>query len=345
MVTIGFFEAEGWEEKIVKDALPNDDVFFSAQKLDEYDAENKNDFEIISVFVNSDITRDVLQKFPNLKLITTRSTGFDHIDIEACKTSGIQVAFVPGYGDNTVAEFAFGLLLSLVRKIYDAIDRIKEKGEFSYDGFRGVDLKGKTIGIIGTGRIGREAIQIAKGFGMNIVAFDPYPDETVAKELGFSYKSLDEMLGASDFITIHAPYNESTHHLINSESISKMKKGVYLVNTARGGIIDTKALVDGLESGTIAGVALDVLEEEGTIEDEMSFFKAGGRVPKNIDGEAPETLETIIRNHILMRMPNVLITPHNAFNTEEALRRILNVTIQNIIAFRDGKTDGKSFIH
>ncbi len=345
MAKIGFFESEGWEEKIVREAFPDDEILFSSQKLEEYDSENKNDFEIVSVFVNSNITKEVLQKFPNLKLITTRSTGFDHIDIETCKTLGIKIAFVPGYGDNTVAEFAFGLLLSLVRKIYDAIDRIKEKGEFSYAGFRGVDLKGKTMGVIGTGRIGKEAIKIAKGFGMNVVAFDPYPDEVSAKELGFSYKSLDEMLGLSDFITIHAPYNDNTHHLINRDSIEKMKKGVYIVNTARGGIIDTEALVEGLESGIIAGVALDVLEEEGTIEDEMSFFKAGGRAPNDFDGKTPDVLQTIIRNHILIRMPNVLITPHNAFNTSEALRRILDITIKNILAFQSGNTEGKSFIN
>lgn len=343
---IAFFDIEGWEEKIIRDRFPGHDLFFTMGKLHEFDASRKNDFEIISIFVNSEVTKEVLSKFPSLKLIATRSTGYDHIDLEECKNRNIRVAFVPGYGNNTVAEFAFGLLLNLTRKIYEAIDRMKENGEFSYRGFRGIDLKGKTMGIIGTGRIGREAIAIAKGFGMNVIAFDPYPNEAAARELGFSYRSLDELLAESDCISIHAPYNETTHHLINSENVRKIKRGSYLVNAARGGIVETEALITALEEGILAGVGLDVLEEEGEIKDEMKFLKEEekGVASSLTSGKTPNEMKTIIENHVLMRMPNVLITPHNAFNTQEALERILSTTNENIEFFLKGSENKKSFI-
>ena len=332
-----FFEIEGWEEKQARGKLPDCDITFTAQKMHEYDGSFGYDFDAVSVFVNSNVSREAMAHFPSIKLVATRSTGYDHIDIAACRKRGIRVAFVPGYGNNTVAEFAFGLLLNLTRKIYDAIDRVKEKGEFSYEGFRGIDLKGKTIGIIGTGRIGKEAIRIAKGFGMNVLAFDTRPDSSAAGELGFIYVNLDELLSNSDFISIHAPYNESTRHIINSVNAGKITKGAYLINTARGGIVETKALVNALSDGTLAGAGLDVLEEERAIKDEMGFFRAK-------DGRTVEEMSDVIRNHILMRMPNVLITPHNAFNTKEALERILNTTIDNIKMFIKGEVGSKSFV-
>lgn len=346
MAKIAFFDIEGWEEKIIKERFSDSDIFFTKEKLHEFEASKANDFEIISVFVNSEVTKDVISRFPSLKFIATRSTGYDHINLDECKKRGIRVAFVPGYGNNTVAEFAFGLLLNLTRKIYGAIDRIKESGEFSYEGFRGIDLKGKTMGIIGTGRIGKEAIHIAKGFGMNVVAFDSYHDDNAAKELGFSYVTLDELLASSDCISIHAPYNETTHHLINGGNVMKIKKGAYIVNTARGGIIETEALITALEEGILAGAGLDVLEEEGEIKDEMKFLKEEERgVASSLTkGKSNEQMKTIIENHVLMRMPNVLITPHNAFNTQEALERILSTTNDNIEHFMKGTENPKSFI-
>lgn len=346
MAKIGFFEIEGWEEKNVRAEFPNDELFFTKEKLHEFDATQKNDFDIVSVFVNSEVTEETLSKFPSVKCVATRSTGFDHIDIEVCKKRGIRVAFVPGYGNNTVAEFAFGLLLNLTRKIYQAVDRVKESGVFSYEGLRGVDLKEKTMGIIGTGRIGKEAIRISKGFGMHVVAFDLHPDVASATELGFEYKTLEDLLRISDFVSIHAPYNESTHHLINSDNIMYMKRGSYIVNTARGGIIETAALIRGLEEGILAGVGLDVLEEEGEVKDEMKFFKEKKKstIWEEMNTKTSGELETIIQNHMLMRMPNVLITPHNAFNTQEALERILKTTTDNIHIFLNGSDAPKSFV-
>ncbi len=325
---IAFFELEGWENDIITAAFPADEIFFYKEKLENPSSLDRKDFDAISVFVNSPVSASALDVFPSLKLVTTRSTGFDHVDVAACKSKNIIASFVPGYGDNTVAEFAFSLILNLTRKMYQAIDRLKETGAFSFAGLRGVDLKGRTLGVIGTGRIGKEAIKIGKGFGMNIVAYDPFPNAEVAKEMGFEYAALEDVLKRADIVTIHCPYTPQTHHLINKTNIGLMKKGAYLVNTARGGIVETDALVWALQQGILDGVGLDVLEEEGEIKDELKFLSEAH------PNEAQ--LRTVLENHALLRMPNVLITPHNAFNTQEALMRILNTTIANINGFKAG---------
>jgi len=326
---LAFFELEGWEEKILKESFPGQELFLSKEKIDELNMPAPADYDAVSVFVDSRINVKTLVAFPNLKFLTTRSTGYDHINLDDCKAKNIQVAYVPGYGDNTVAEFAFGLILNLTRKIYQGIDQMKEAESFSLTGLRGVDLKGKTIGIVGTGRIGKEMIKIAKGFGMNVVAYDPYPDLKFAADMGFQYLSLEDLLKNSDIVSLHCPYNEKTHHLINKQNVSQIKKGAYLINTARGGIVETDVLVEALQSGILAGVGLDVLEEEGETKEELTFLtKAHPR---------EEELKTMLENHILMKMPNVLITPHNAFNSQEALERILRTTIENINGFLNGK--------
>lgn len=325
---IGFFELEGWEERIIKTELPDQEITANKDKITNLCLPETKDFDIISVFVDSRIDKTVLDCFPNLKCIATRSTGYDHIDLEESRRRGVKMLYVPGYGDNTVAEFAFGLILNLTRKIYQGVDQIKETGSFSLAGLRGTDIKGKTIGIIGTGRIGKEMIKIAKGFGMNVLAYDPYPDKQFAALMNFSYGSLEDVLGKSDIVSIHCPYNESTHHLVNKGNVGKIKRGAYLINTARGGIVETEALVEGLNSGILAGVGMDVLEEEGETKDELNILALGH--PQE------EELKTILRNHVLMKMPNVLITPHNAFNSQEALEKILHITLQNIRSYITG---------
>jgi D-lactate dehydrogenase len=322
---IGFFEIEDWEIDYLKNQLTSAELFFTKEKLNKDNLPQERNFDIISVFVGSNIDKEVINAFPNLKLITTRSTGFDHIDIAGAKEKNIPVAYVPGYGDNTVAEFAFGLILNLSRKIYTGFDQIRETGSFSLEGLRGFDLNGKTIGIVGTGRIGRYMVKIAKGFGMKVIAFDAKPDENFAKEMSFQYLSLDDVLAQSDVISLHVPYLESTHHLINSQNISKIKKGALLINTSRGQVVETEALVRGLNEKILGGVGLDVLEEEGAIQDEKSLVLYGR--PEEHD------LKTLIQNHVLIDMPNVIITPHNAFNTQEALQRILNTDLENIRSF------------
>ena len=328
---IAFFEIKNWEKIIIEEQLKDQELYFFQDKISEFNPIKENDFDIITIFVNSLINEKTLSAFKNLKLICTRSTGFDHIDLKLCNQKNIKVAYVPGYGDNTVAEFAFGLILNLTRKIYQSIDQIKKTGNFNFNfnfnltDFQGIDLKNKTIGIIGTGRIGKEMIKIANGFSMNVIAYDPYPDENSQYTLNFKYVDFEEILKNSDIISLHCPYNEQTHHLINKKNIALIKKGAYLINTARGGLIETDALIFGLENKILAGVGLDVLEREREIKDELKLLTTSNL-------ELQQT-KTIIENHILMRMPNVLITPHNAFNTKEALERILFTTILNIKNF------------
>ncbi|RJQ13460.1 hydroxyacid dehydrogenase [Candidatus Parcubacteria bacterium] len=326
---IAFFELEGWEEELIKKAFPGHDLFLSKEKLLATNLPKRNDFEIICIFVNSQVNKGVIEFLPNLKFVTTRSTGFDHIDLIECKKRNILVGYVPGYGDNTVAEFTFGLILNLTRKLYEAIDRVKEFNSFALNDLRGMDLKDKAIGIIGTGRIGKEMIKIAHGFSMNILAFDLFPNAETAKSMGFKYLNLEELLKNSDIISIHTPYNEKTRHLLNKKNMKLIKRGAYLINTARGGIVETDALIEALETKVLAGAGLDVLEEEGETKDEMTFLKDKHQHHRK--------LKAVLENHVLMKMPNVLITPHNAFNTKEALERILDTTIKNITAFIDKK--------
>lgn len=325
---IAFFELEGWEEPIIRAAFAGEDLHISKEKITNLCIPENKDFEILSVFVDSRIDAQVTECFPNLKCVATRSTGYDHLETAALRGRGILVQNVPGYGDNTVAEYAFGLILNLTRKMYQGIDQIKETGSFSLTGLRGIDIKGKTIGIIGTGRIGREAANVAKGFGMKGVMYDPFPNEQFAKESGFTYMSLDDVLAAADILTLHCPLTPQTRHLINKGNIGKIKRGAYLVNTARGPIVETEALVEALQKGILAGAGLDVLEEEGETKDELNTLAFGH--PKE------EDLKVMLRNHELMHMPNVLITPHNAFNTQEAMERILHATIENIKSFIAG---------
>lgn len=332
---LGIFEIEKWEEDFFKKAFPTYEIFFTEDNLSDY-AGKKEDFDIISVFTDSPVNEKTTARFKDLKFVTTRSTGYEHLDLSYCEGRSIKVAYVPGYGDNTVAEFAFGLLLNLTRNIYGAIDKIKKTEDFSFEGLRGVDLKGKTIGIIGTGRIGKEAINIAQGFGMKVVAYDLYPDNAFALEKKFPYVSLEELLGISDFISIHTPFNPSTKHLINAENIGLLKKGVFIVNTARGGIIETEALHKALEDQVIAGVGLDVLEYEGDTKDELL-----GKTDKDIEKEVHKIINI---NHKLMKMNNVLVTPHTAFNTKEAIERIIDTTIQNIKGFVAGDIPSKNLL-
>ena len=322
---IGFFELEDWEEKILKTQFLNEELVFSTEKIDSDNLPKDTSYDILSIFIDSRIDKNVLSHFPNLKFVATRSTGYEHINLLDCKEKEILVSFVPGYAENTVAEYTFGLILNLTRKIYQAIDQVKSKEFFSIANLRGIDLKDKTLGVIGVGRIGKEVIKLAKGFGMKVIAVNPSIDNLLAKSFGFTYVSLEDLLKNSDIITLHCPYNASTHHLINKNNIGLIKKGAFLINTARGGIVETEALVSALENGTIQGAGLDVLEGETDMKDELELLS------KKTASE--EKLKTVLYDHMLIRMPNVLITPHVAFNSKEAMARIVNTTVENIQRF------------
>ncbi|MFA6462287.1 MAG: hydroxyacid dehydrogenase [Candidatus Woesearchaeota archaeon] len=322
---IGFFELENWEKSTLDSSFPKDNLVLSHQKLTLKEASKYPDLEVISGFIYSGIDEKILSKLPKLKLIATRSTGYDHIDLAACKKRGIIVCNVPTYGENTVAEHTFALILALSRKIIPCHERT-QKGSFELEGLRGFDLKGKTLGVVGSGNIGRHVIRMAQGFEMNILVYDAFPNPQIAKEMGFVYVSLDQLLKNSNIISLHLPYNEKTHHLIDKKAFTKMKKGTYLINTSRGGLVDTDALVKALKSKHLAGAGLDVLEEECELVEESQL------VSKNFSPSC--NLKTLVEDHVLMTMSNVIVTPHNAFNTHEALMRILQTTIDNIQGFK-----------
>ena len=319
---ISFFEVEDWEEEYLKKRLNGQFVKFSKEKLNLKNALRVKDSEVVSIFIYSKINDQVIREMPNLKLITTRSTGFDHINIEACKKQGITVCNVPSYGENTVAEHTFALILSISRRMCMTCSRLERI--FSMEGLMGFDLKGKIIGVIGTGQIGLHVIRIAKGFGMNVLAYDVHQTRILSEVLGFEYVSLEDLLSKSDIITLHLPYNEHTHHLLDENTFKLVKKGAILINTARGGIVDTLALIEALDNKTLAGAGLDVIEGEDLIKEEKELLYD----PKKLD-----VLADLVKDHILLSKDNVVFTPHIAFYSKEALERILDTTVQNIEAF------------
>jgi D-lactate dehydrogenase len=324
---IAFFEVQDWEEEYLKKKLSGHILKFSNGKLSLETAQQIKDSDAISVFIYSKIDEPIIREIPNLKLITTRSTGFDHIDLEICNKQGITVCNVPSYGENTVAEHTFALILSLSRNICKSSIRRFEQ-DFSIEGLEGFDLKGKTIGVIGTGQIGLHVIRIAKGFGMNVVAYDVRQSKILSEVLGFEYVSLEDLLARSDVITLHVPYIKATHHLMNKDTFKLVKKGAILINTARGSIVDTEALIEALDQKILSGAGLDVFEGEEVIKEEKQLLHD----PKNL-----EMLTSLVKDHILLSKDNVVFTPHIAFYSKEALERILETTIENIVAFVSGK--------
>lgn len=327
IMKIVFFEIEEWEENYLRDKLKGNELIFSKDILNEKNLVLAQDAEIISVFIYSKINKKILCKLKKIKAIATRSTGFEHIDISECRKRGINVFNVPFYGENTVAEHTFALILDLSRKIHKSYERTI-RGNFSLDGLRGFDLKGKILGIIGFGHIGMHVARIAKGFEMNLLVYDVIENKKLSKEFGFEYVSFTDLLKKSDIITIHCPYNKKTHHLINKGNISLIKKGAYLINTSRGGIIETSAMVNALARGELGGAALDVLEEEHLIKEEAQLLS---------HNFSRKNLENLLHNHLLLTFGNVIITPHNAFNSVEALKRIIDTTFENIDSIISGK--------
>jgi D-lactate dehydrogenase len=326
---IAFFESPAVDKIIIEQSLGGMEVSFCDQKLDKDSIDKAKEADIVSVFIDSVISKDIIDSLPNLKFIATRSTGFEHIDLPYCTQKGILVSYVPSYGDHTVAEIAFGFILNLSRNILKANNHIRETSDFNLSSsFRGFDLNNKTIGVVGTGRIGRNVIKIAKGFNMNVIACDFHPDLEFAKVNNFEYKNFEEVIKEADIISLHVPFTKENNHMINKDVISKMKKGVLLINTARGSLVDTGALIWGMKEGIIGGAGLDVLEEERELKIENELFNSNSS--KDIDYKILE------EDHMLMSMPNVIITPHIGFFTKEAEAEIIKTTIENIKGFMSG---------
>lgn len=281
--------------------------------------------EVVSVFVTSKITSEIIDKLPKLRLIACRSTGFNNVDMQAAEQRGITVVNVPTYGEETVAEYTFTLLLALTRKLPQAIESFDNNTRA--DTLTGWDVSGKTIGVIGTGHIGRSVIRIARGFGMRVVAYDPYPDHEAADLHEYSYVSLQDLLQQSDVVTLHAPYTTENHHLLDATNLVHMKPDAVLVNTARGELVDTKALIERLSQGLLAGAGLDVIEGEQLLhlDEEIALLRS--------DTVQPDMLQYSVELLALQKLPNVIITPHNAFNTTGAISRINATTADNIIRY------------
>ncbi|MBC6981233.1 hydroxyacid dehydrogenase [Caulobacter sp. 17J80-11] len=322
------FEAEDWEREACLRLSPPHAVDCRAEALTAADAAAHADAEAIATFIKSELTAPVLRRLPRLQLIATRSTGYDHIDLDYCKAQGITVCNVPGYGDHTVAEHAFALLLAVSRRVVEAAERTR-RGDFSEAGLRGFDLHGKTLGVVGTGRIGRCAAGIGRGFGMRVLGFDVRPDPELEAQ-GLRYVALADLLAEADVVTLHVPGGEGTKNLLSDAQFARMKPGAVLINTARGGVVDAEALVRALAGGRLAGAGLDVLTEEAGLREEAEIFRAGAALPI-------ERLRGLLADHALLRFPTVVLTPHIAYDTREAVGRILDTTVANIEAFASGR--------
>lgn len=277
-------------------------------------------FEVVCPFVNDDLSRPVLGHLAagGTKLIALRSAGYNHVDLAAAQALGLAVVRVPAYSPHAVAEHGVGLVLALCRHLHRAYNRTRE-GDFSLHGLTGFDLHGRSVGIIGSGQIGEVFARIMSGFGCHILAYDPYPNRAI-EALGGRFVELDELLAQSDIISLHCPLNEATKHLINAQSLARMKHGAMLINTGRGALVDTPALIEALKSGQLGYLGLDVYEEEADI-----FFADRSDQPLQDDVLAR-----------LLTFPNVIITAHQAFLTREALAGIAQTTLANIAAWQAG---------
>jgi len=252
------------------------------------------------------VTRDVFERLPNLKLIVTRSVGYDHIDLAEAERRGIPVCNVPDYGAHMIAEHAFGLMLAVARNVVKGNNRYKQERFFSDQSLQGIELRGKTLGVIGTGRIGLHSVRIAKGFGMRVIAHDVFQNQAAAEELGFGYASPERVLAESHVVTLHVSLNDATHHLMNADRLAQMKQGAILINTSRGAVVDTQALIAALCSGHLGGAGLDVLEDERETYHDFADL-------------------------------NVVVTPHLGWYTDGAVERILKIALGNIAVFMQGK--------
>ncbi len=317
-----FFDVSELENNRINEfSEENNGIDITAYKSDITSAKREDySAEVISIFINSQLRKETLDKFTNLKLVLTRSTGFDHIDIDECKRRGIKLCNVPDYGDNTVAEFTFFLILSLLRGI-------NLTRSVSANTAPGDELEGKTIGVVGVGRIGTKVAKIANAFGMKIL-YNSHKNNQLVDSIGGSKVELKELLNSSNVVTLHVPLTKDTYHLINKDNIKYMKKGSYLVNTSRGAVVETEAIIEGIESKTLAGAALDVIEGEEFAGKEMEIIRKG---------ENYDLIKLALEDSILKKYDNVILTPHIAYNTHEALERIIDETLENLSNMLKGK--------
>lgn len=297
------------------------EISYFENRLDHRSAALARGHEAVCAFVNDEMDREVLKQLAELgiRLIALRSAGYNHVDTEAAQEFGLNVVRVPAYSPHAVAEHAVALILTLNRKIHKAYNRVRE-GNFALDRLEGFDLYKKTVGVIGTGKIGQVFSTIMQGFGCRILAYDPYPNEALQQQ-GVTYVSIEDLFRKADVVSLHCPLTPENHHLINANSLQQMKDGVMLINTSRGALIDTKAILHALKKRKVGYLGIDVYEQETDF-----FFQ--------------DLSEKIITDDTLMRLisfPNVLITSHQGFFTEEALTEIARITLANLADYERGE--------
>lgn len=316
MVKIAFFDTHSYDkDSFGKYISENISITFFEIKLSEKTVDLCKGYDVVCVFVNDEVNKEVINKLYEygIKLIALRCAGYNNVDLTSC-FGKIHVVHVPAYSPNAVAEHAMALLLTSIRRIHKAYNRTRDYN-FSLEGLTGFNLNGKTVGVVGTGRIGRIFIDICKGFGMNVLAYDKFPNPA----FGLNYVSIETIFKESDIISLHCPLTEETKHLINKDSIKLMKKGVVIINTSRGALVDAEALLEGIKERKIGAACLDVYEEES----DVFFSDKSGHILND---------DVLAR---LISMPNVIVTSHQAFLTSEALDSIAKITIENINSFYD----------
>ncbi|HEB60036.1 MAG TPA: 2-hydroxyacid dehydrogenase [Gammaproteobacteria bacterium] len=320
---LAVFSTRSWDRDFLsrENAAFGHELVFFETRLSAETCCLAHGYAAVCVFVNDEIDREVLQALSNggTRLLALRCAGFNNVDLHAAAETGIHVVRVPAYSPYSVAEHTVGLLLTLNRKIHRAWQRIRE-GNFSLDGLLGTELRGKTAGIIGVGRIGLETARILTGFGMRILAFDPKVNPA-AEAFGVSFTDLETLYREADVISLHCPLNPQTHHLIDAAALARMKPGVMLINTSRGAVIDTRAVIGALKQRTLGALGLDVYEQEGDL-----FFE--------------DLSNEIIQDDVFERLltfPNVVITGHQGFFTEEAMQNIARTTLENVRQFEAGE--------
>jgi D-lactate dehydrogenase len=329
MIRVAFYDTKAYDKPSFEHfgGLQDMQFRFLETKLNEDTVDLAKDCDAVCVFVNDDVNAAVIDKLYQygVKMIALRSAGYNNVDVKAA-FGKIHVVHVPAYSPYAVAEHAIALLLTSVRRIHKAYNRTREFN-FSLSGLTGFDFHGKTVGVIGTGKIGRIFMDICRGFGMRVIAYDKFP----VKDSDIGYVTLDELFARSDIISLHCPLTDETRHMIDAAAIEKMKKGVVIVNTSRGGLIDAEALLEGIKARKIGAACLDVYEEEADV-----FFE--------------DRSGHILNDDLLSRlisMPNVIVTSHQAFLTEEALNNIAETTVNNILSYfsNDGICDNELCYH
>ncbi|SHF08222.1 D-lactate dehydrogenase [Mariniphaga anaerophila] len=320
---VAFFSSKSYDEEYFTNVNKTFDhkLHFFETRLDAHTVKLAKGYQAVCIFVNDKADAHVMRKLSqrNIKLLALRCAGFNNVDLDAAEKYGITVLRVPAYSPRAVAEHALALILTLNRKTHKAYNRIRE-GNFSLERLTGFNVSGKTIGVVGSGAIGRAFIQLLKGFEPHFLAFDPYPNEQLKNE-GVEYVSLEKLLSESDIISLHCPLSPETHKMINAQNLKYVKQGAMLINTSRGKLIDTEAVIDSLRKKQLGSLGIDVYAEE-----EKLFFKDLSEMIIDDD--------TIAR---LISLPNVLVTAHQAFLTREALEQIAETTLQNISDFNNGQ--------